>query len=224
MSLFDAAPTPSASRVSTPRGRPADEPPLSREAEPEAEPLATPADAAEYRAALAAFRTGAWPQERWTTFRLRHGVYAQAQADTYMVRAKLPGGRLSFDQARAVAVANRDHCGAAVHLTTRQDVQFYYLTLDGTADLLAALARGGVTTREASGNTFRNVSTCPLAAVCTHEHVDAAQVAERLATAWIRHPLTQHMPRKFKTTVSGCGHDCGMARIDDLGLIATVKD
>ena len=101
MSLFDAAPTPSASRVSTPRDRPADEPPLSREAEPEAEPLATPADAAEYRAALAAFRTGAWPQERWTTFRLRHGVYAQAQADTYMVRAKLPGGRLSFDQARA---------------------------------------------------------------------------------------------------------------------------
>ncbi len=192
---------------------------------PEApEPLVRVDDARDYAAALAAYRRGTWDDGRWTTFRLRNGVYAQKQPGMHMVRAKIPGGRLSFDQARTIAAANRRYCGGDAHITTRQDIQLYFVTLEATAGLLEALALGGVTTREAAGNTLRNTTACPLAGVCPHEHVDAGAVAERLATAWLRHPLVQHMPRKFKTAVSGCGHDCGLTAIDDLGFIATVKD
>ncbi|MBL6957376.1 MAG: nitrite/sulfite reductase [Rhodospirillales bacterium] len=188
------------------------------------EPLVRADEYLEYRQALARFRSGEWDADRWATFRLRFGVYAQKQAEKFMIRAKLPGGRLSFAQARAVARANRDHCGSDPHITTRQNFQFYFLSLDGTADFIEALNKGGLTTREASGNTFRNVTACPFAGVCPKEHVDAGEVAERLSTTWLRHPLVQHMPRKFKATVSGCAQDCGASTIDDLGFIAIERN
>jgi sulfite reductase (ferredoxin) len=200
--------------------------PDSLESLPEfqAEPLARVADADGYRDALANFKSGKWDPERWKGFRLRFGIYAQKQADVYMVRTKFPGGRLSFDQARTLAEANRKFGKSDIHITTRQDIQFYFVTLDGTAGLLDYLYRNGVTTREASGNTLRNVTSCPLAGVCPHEHVDAGAVAQRLSAAWLRHPLVQHMPRKFKAAISGCSFDCGATSIDDLGFIATTKD
>ena len=141
-----------------------------------------------------------------------------------MVRIKLPGGRLPFGQARAIARANRDHCGGDIHFTTRQDVQLYFVGLAATGKLIADLAGAGVSTREASGNTFRNIVACPLSGFCPMERVDAGLVAERLSRTWIRHPLVQHMPRKFKASVSGCGHDCAATAIDDLGFIAVEKD
>jgi len=186
--------------------------------------LAHPTDLIEFREGFKAYRSGQWDADRWATFRLRFGVYAQKQDGFFMIRAKIPGGRLGFQQLRTIAAVNRTFCGADAHITTRQDVQFYYVREDDLADFLSVLAAGGVTTREASGNTFRNVTACPLAGICPQEHVDAGEVARRLSATWIRHPLVQHMPRKFKTTVSGCGHDCGLARIDDLGLVATERD
>jgi sulfite reductase (NADPH) hemoprotein beta-component len=186
-------------------------------------PLVFLGDLSDYRNALNNYASGRWSEERWKTFRLRFGIYAQRQAGAYMVRSKIPGGRLSFAQARTAALANRDHCGSDIHLTTRQDLQFYFIKLQSTPAFLEALNSGAITTREASGNTFRNVVACPLAGICPHELVDAGKVAENLSANWIRHPLVQHMPRKFKTTVSGCGHDCGASVIDDLGFIATTK-
>jgi sulfite reductase beta subunit-like hemoprotein len=178
----------------------------------------------EYRSALDNFSSGRWSEDRWKTFRLRFGVYAQKQAKSYMIRAKTPGGRFSFSQARTAAKVNRQYCGSDIHITTRQDLQFYFIKLESTPAFLQALYSGGITTREASGNTFRNVVACPLAGICPHELVDASKVAESISTTWIRHPLVQHMPRKFKTTVSGCAHDCGASAIDDLGFVATTRD
>jgi len=183
-----------------------------------------PGDLSDYRNGLNQYAGGHWSEDRWKTFRLRYGIYAQRQTGTYMVRSKMPGGRLSFNQARAAAFANKAHCGGDVHLTTRQDFQFYFLQLQSTPAFLEALHNGGITTREASGNTFRNVVACPLAGICPHELVDAGKVAENLSMNWIRHPLVQHMPRKFKTTVSGCAHDCGASAIDDLGFIAITRN
>jgi sulfite reductase beta subunit-like hemoprotein len=140
------------------------------------------------------------------------------------VRTKLPGGRLRFDRARALADAARRFADSALHATTRQGIQFYGLALDRLAPLLEALNEGGVSTREAAGSTFRAIVACPLAGLCPHEHVDAGAVADRLAQSWLRHPLVQHMPRKVKTAVSGCAQDCGGAGQDDLGFIATLRD
>ena len=187
-------------------------------------PLVFLGDLSDYRDGLDNYASGRWSEDRWKTFRLRFGIYAQRQAQSYMIRSKIPGGRLSFAQARTAAAANEAHCGSDIHLTTRQDLQFYFLKLHATPTFLEALYRGDITTREASGNTFRNVVACPLAGICPHERTDAGKVAEILSTNWIRHPLVQHMPRKFKTTVSGCAHDCGASAIDDLGFIATSRN
>ena len=115
----------------------------------------------EYRSALDNFSSGRWSEDRWKTFRLRFGVYAQKQAKSYMIRAKTPGGRFSFSQARTAAKVNRQYCGSDIHITTRQDLQFYFIKLESTPAFLQALYSGGITTREASGNTFRNVVACP---------------------------------------------------------------
>jgi len=189
-----------------------------------AEPVGRNEDVAEYRKALTAFKAGRWDADRWKTFRLRFGVYAELEPGKHMIRVKIPGGRLSHAWLRGLAAVNRTLCKGHIHFTTRQDAQIYGVDLDGTADVIEGLAKYGLTTRESSGSTFRNVTACPLAGVCPKEHVDAGEVAQRLTTTWLRHPLVQHMPRKFKSAVSGCSADCGAVSIDDLGFIATEKD
>ena len=186
--------------------------------------LASKDDSAQFRDGIGRYIGGDWHDDRWKTFRLRFGIYEQRQAGEHMMRLKLPGGRVSLDQARTIARANAAHGGGDIHITTRQGVQLYFIPLKGLAPLVETLNQGGVTTREASGNTFRAVTACPKAGFCGAEHVDAAETAGALTRAWLRHPLTQHMPRKFKTTVSGCAQDCGLSSIDDLGFIATERD
>ncbi len=191
---------------------------------PEPEPLARAEDAVAVREALARFRAGEWDEETWTAFRLRHGVYGQRQPGVQMVRIKVPGGILPFAWARAVAAANRAFAKDDIHLTTRQDFQLYHVATDRVPDLLDSLAAASVTTREACGNTLRNFTACAFAGVCPREHVDAGKVAAQLSQSWIRSPLVQNMPRKFKATVSGCAVDCGASGIHDLGLVATEVD
>lgn len=189
-----------------------------------AEPLVRDADLAEYRAALARHQQGEWDAERFTAFRLRFGVYGQKQPGVQMVRIKIPGGRLSPAWLRTIGQANRIYAQGDAHLTTRQDVQIYSVPLDQSPDLLDLLYSNGITTREACGNTIRNLTACALAGACPRELVDAGKVADQLARAWLRHPLVQNMPRKLKFTVSGCATDCGHSSIHDLGLIAIEKD
>lgn len=188
-----------------------------------AEPLVRDADLAEYRAALARHQQGEWDAERFTAFRLRFGVYGQKQPGVQMVRIKIPGGRLSPAWLRTIGQANRTYAQGDAHLTTRQDVQIYSVPLSQSPDLLELLYSNGITTREACGNTIRNLTACALAGACPRELVDAGKVADQLARAWLRHPLVQNMPRKLKFTVSGCATDCGHSSIHDLGLIALEK-
>lgn len=180
-------------------------------------------DLEDFRSGLNNYLDGRWFEDRWKTFRLRFGIYEQRQSAQHMVRIKVPGGRLTLDQARTIAQANAAHAGGDIHITTRQGAQLYFTPLEHLDGLLTALNTGGVSTREASGNTFRAITACPHAGACAEELTDAATVAERLTETWLRHPLTQHMPRKVKTTVSGCGRDCGLSAIDDLGFIATER-
>lgn len=186
----------------------------------ETQTLASSDDSVEFSAGVDHYLNGDWHQDRWKTFRLRFGIYEQRQPGEHMMRIKTPGGRLGFDQARAIARANLDYGGGDIHITTRQGVQLYFIPLTNLAPLIAGLNRGGVSTREASGNTFRAITACPKAGFCGAEHLDAAETAGQLTRAWLRHPLTQHMPRKFKTTVSGCAQNCGLNPIDDLGFTA----
>ncbi len=186
--------------------------------------LASSADLEEFKSGLDNYKAGHWHEERWKTFRLRFGIYEQRQKGQYMVRIKVPGGRLNIAQARTIAKANTSHAGGSIHITTRQAIQLYFVELDSLYDLFEELDLGGVTTREASGGTFRNTTACALSGFCPNETTNAVEVADRLARSWLRHPLVQHMPRKIKTSVSGCDLDCGLTAIDDLGFIATTKN
>jgi len=191
----------------------------------EFEPMTRLSDYEEFRAGYQRMKSGEWDQERWTAFRLRFGIYGQLQPGQ-MCRLKLPGGIMSFAQARAIANLNEKYAGGhkQIHLTTRQDIQLYSVATDDTPEFVRELNEGGVTNREACGNTLRNMNGCMLAGICPREHVDAGKVAEQVAHMWLRQPLVQHMPRKFKVSVSGCETDCGASGIHDMGLVATARD
>lgn len=190
----------------------------------DAEPLVRLTDLDEFRVGLDKRLSNEWDEERWTGFRVRYGIYGQKQPGVQMVRIKVPGGILPVEQLRVLAEFNRRFCEGDLHITTRQDVQCYHIPLARIGDALEFLYTHGMTTREACGNTFRNVTSCALSGVCPREHVDAGAVAEGVARSWIRNPLVQHMPRKSKIAVSGCATDCAASSFHDLSFIATNVD
>ncbi len=190
----------------------------------EIEPLVRLSDLDEYRVGLSHRLAGDWDDDKWTGFRTRFGVYGQKQPGVQMMRIKIPGGLVPLPWLWVLAQFNRKFCQGDAHITTRQDFQTYFVPLEKTAEALEFLYSKGMTTREACGNTLRNINACALAGNCPREHVDAGEVASRLARSWIRHPLVQHMPRKVKISVSGCATDCGVSAIHDLSFIATEKD
>jgi sulfite reductase (NADPH) hemoprotein beta-component len=162
--------------------------------------------------------------DRFTAARLQMGIYGQRQEGVNMVRIKLPGGRVSGPQLDVIAdmlekYARHD----VVHITTRQDIQMHYVPLEHTPAVLRHLATAGLTTREACGNTIRNVTACPLAGVCPRQHVDITKHLDGAVQHFLRNPLTQQMPRKFKISFSACESDCAQGMMHDLGIVA-VRD
>ncbi len=186
-------------------------------------------DVDQYEAGLTAFLDGSMPEERFTPFRLQMGVYGQRQEGVQMVRAKLPGGNITPDQLDVIgdcveAWAGKMNRAKVAHITTRQDIQANFVDLKDTLPFLRKLDDAGLTTREACGNTVRNVSSCFLAGVCPAEHTDVSIHARRFAEYFLRHPLAQQFPRKFKVSFSGCETDCALSGMHDVGLIARYKD
>lgn len=187
-------------------------------------PLIDTNDFDEYEQHLQHFLQGNLDPNRFAAIRLNLGIYAQRQDGMCMVRAKLPGGRLNPRQLFGFALAAEQHAGTdSVHITTRQDIQFHFVPLVKTPALQRTLGEYGIATREAGGNTVRNITSCPLAGACPAEHVDINAYVDRVAKHFIRHPLTAAMPRKFKLSFSGCESDCANGLVHDLGVIATRK-
>lgn len=159
--------------------------------------------------------------ERFQSIRLQQGIYGQRQEGVHMVRVKIPGGRLSPAQLEAIGEA-LEKCSEIdrAHITTRQDIQLHHVPTANVPEALRVLAGAGLTTREACNNTVRNVSCCPLAGVCPSEHVDIRTHQDHVMRHLLRHPLTQHLPRKFKISFSGCEADCAQGMIHDLAIVA----
>lgn len=159
--------------------------------------------------------------DRFTAARLQMGIYGQRQEGVNMVRIKLPGGRLNSAQLTVIAdmlekYAHHD----VVHITTRQDIQMHYVPLSDAPEVLRHLATAGLTTREACGNTIRNVTACSLSGVCPRQHVDVNRHLNGAVRHFLRNPLTQQMPRKFKISFSACESDCAQGMMHDMGIIA----
>ncbi|MDO8463812.1 MAG: nitrite/sulfite reductase [Gallionella sp.] len=171
------------------------------------------------------FNAGDLDLDRMTAVRLQHGVYGQRQPGVHMFRMKVPGGRLMPDQLDAVAdvVATYSQKGIA-HVTTRQSIQTHYVPLDSTPDAMRRLAKVGMTTREACSNTVRNITACSLSGVCPREHVDVTKHLDGVVKHFLRNPLNQQLPRKFKISFSACESDCAQAMLHDCGVVAVKKD
>jgi len=178
-----------------------------------------------YEQVIKDYLAGQIDHNRLVAERLMLGVYGQRQEGLCMVRTKLPGGRVQPQQllGYAEALDQFSQCDV-VHLTTRQDIQFNDVPLEQTPTLVRGMADYGVTCREAGGNTVRNITGCPMAGACPSEHVDITPYINGTARYFVRSPLTQFLPRKFKITMSGCEADCAMGLIQDLGVVATRKE
>ena len=141
-----------------------------------------------------------------------------------MQRIKIPFGGLNPDQMETLADLAEEYSDGVCHITTRQDVQLHYVHIDDTPNLMRRLAAVGITTREACGNTVRNVTACPIAGVCRSESFDVTPYAKACMRFLLGHPDTQDFGRKFKVAFSGCREEaCGLVSMHDLGFIAVTK-
>lgn len=178
-----------------------------------------------FEQAIASFNAGNIDPDRFTAIRLQQGVYGQRQQDVNMLRIKVPGGRLNAAQLDVLGdIAERYSRHGIAHLTTRQSIQIHYIPLAQTPAAMRDLAAVGMTTREACGNTVRNITACALAGVCPKERVDVNQPLQAAVIHFLRNPLNQQLPRKFKMAFSGCEADCAQSLFHDLGVIATDRD
>lgn len=141
-----------------------------------------------------------------------------------MQRIKIPYGGMTAEQMEVLADIAEEYSDGILHVTTRQDFQLHYISLDDTPDMHRRLAAVGITTREACGNSVRNVTACPLAGVCRDEAFDVTGYANETAYYFFGHRDVQDFGRKFKVAFSGCQqHPCGLTFMHDLGLIATTR-
>ena len=141
-----------------------------------------------------------------------------------MMRIKIPFGALDGDQMRTLAELAEEYSDSILHVSTRQDIQLHFVHIDDTPTIMRRLAAVGVTTREACGNSVRNVTACPRSGVCPDETFDVTPYSRALAYFLLGHKDAQDFGRKFKVSFSGCaGHACGLAAMHDIGAIARVR-
>ena len=184
-----------------------------------------PEELEEFELQVKRFREGEWDPNKFMAFRLRQGVYGQRQADEQMVRVKAPFGGLTADQLDALGEFAELYTPLRKgHVTTRENIQFHHVKIEDAAKGLWLLADVGLSTREACGNTMRNVTGCHMAGVCGVEPFDVTPYAAAYARFFLRHPFTQALPRKMKTAFSGCAKDCAITPIHDVGFLPKIEN
>ncbi|MBI1946110.1 MAG: nitrite/sulfite reductase [Deltaproteobacteria bacterium] len=181
-------------------------------------------EAAEFALMLERFEKGEIGADDYRQYRLSRGVYGQRQDGVHMVRAKVPAGVLSAAQLRVLADCATSFSRGYGHVTTRQNFQFHFVKPADLPPFLAALAGCGLTTREACSHTVRNVVACAEAGVCAKADVDVTGYAEAIARHFLRGPLGSGLPRKFKINLSGCAADCARGAMQDIGVLAHVRE
>jgi sulfite reductase beta subunit-like hemoprotein len=171
------------------------------------------------------FLAGERGEDTFIPFRLKQGVYGQRQADVQMIRIKLPFGGVSPEQLEAFAeVIERWVPLRKGHITTRQNIQLHHVPLADAAKLIRELGEAGLSSREGCGNTVRNVTADPYAGVATDEVFDPTPYAGAYVRYFVRHPVTQAMPRKWKTAFSASPADRAIVPIHDVGFLPVIRD
>lgn len=170
------------------------------------------------------FRGGKIDDERFRSLRLARGIYGQRQEGVQMIRIKLPYGKVTSEQLKRITEVSDKYSTGRLHITTRQDIQIHYVSLDRTPELWSELAKDDITLREACGNTVRNITGSELAGVDVNEPFDVTPYAHGMFQYLLRNPICQEMGRKFKISFSSSDEDTALSYLHDLGFIPKIKD
>lgn len=172
---------------------------------------------------ISLYRGGSMPEDKFKSLRLARGIYGQRQKGVQMVRIKLPHGRMNYRQWKRIADISDEYATGNLHLTTRQDIQLHFVSLDRTPELWEKLAQDDITIREACGNTVRNITGSSIAGIDPDEPFDITPYAEGAFRYFLRNPANQEMGRKFKISFSSSDKDTAWSFIHDVGLIPKLK-
>ena len=157
-------------------------------------------------------------------YRLQHGAYgSRLRPDYSMIRIKVPGGEITPNQLERIAQLSESFSIGSAHVSTRQNIQLHWVQLEDVSEVMRGLVEVGLTTREACGNTVRNIMCSHFAGVCSVEMFDATPYSKALAKFFLRNPISQNLPRKFKINF-GCCDKHGLVRIADIGVVPDIKD
>jgi sulfite reductase (ferredoxin) len=171
---------------------------------------------------IALFRDGKIDDERFRSLRLARGVYGQRQEGVQMIRIKLPFGKVTSQQLQRICKVSDEYSTGRLHITTRQDIQIHYVSLDRTPQLWAELEKDDVTLREACGNTVRNITASETAGIDPEEPFDVSPYAHAMFQFFLRNPVCQEMGRKFKIAFSSSDKDTALSYLHDLGFIPKI--
>ncbi len=177
-----------------------------------------------YRAQLQDFLEGKLTPARFKGIRVPMGFYTQRGEKVLMARIRVPGGFLTSEQLRAIATLS-ETLNVRPHITDRQDIQLHGVKYEDSIRVLEFLKDYNLSTIGGGGNTVRNITACYLSGICSEELFDVRKHAIGLSEYLLREPsATGKLPRKFKIAFSGCSTDCAYAPVNDVGLIAKIKD
>ncbi len=169
------------------------------------------------------YNDGKIDEDGFRSLRLARGIYGQRQTGVQMIRIKLPFGKVSSEQLHRIADVSDEYSNGKLHITTRQDIQIHYVSLDRTPELWAELEKNDITLREACGNAVRNITASETAGIDIREPFDVSPYAEAVFKFFLRNPICQEMGRKFKISFSATDKDDAMSFIHDIGFIAKIK-
>jgi len=170
------------------------------------------------------YQHGKIDEDGFRSLRLARGIYGQRQEGVQMIRIKLPFGKLSSAQLRRIADVSDEYSTGRLHITTRQDIQIHYVSLDRTPELWAELEKNDITLREACGNAVRNVTASETAGIDPNEPFDVSPYADAVFKFFLRNPVCQELGRKFKISFSSSDEDSALSFIHDLGFIAKKRE
>ncbi len=180
-------------------------------------------DIVELEKKIRLFREGKMDEEKFRSLRLARGVYGQRQQGVQMVRIKLPYGKMTLAQWNRIADVSDEYSTGNLHLTTRQDIQIHFVSLDRTPEMWSELEKDDVTIREACGNTVRNITASDIAGIDPDEPFDVTPYAHAMFEYFLRKPVCQEMGRKFKIAFSSSEKDTALVFMHDLGAIPRIK-
>ena len=181
-------------------------------------------DTLSFRQKVKDFQDGQTRPAIFKAYRVPRGIYEQRTSGEFMVRVRVPAGMILPEQIQRLAQLSRTYGNGVLHITTRQDIQIHQVQIENTPVILESLLEAALSPRGGGGNTVRNITACPRAGVCPDEAFDVRPYAIALTEYLLNFESSFNLPRKFKVAFSGCGQDCALASVADLGFFAHLQN